>query len=91
MVPILNVCVPRLLIPVAGDAPEVAPLIVQVSVAIPQLSETVGLVVVTEALHASAPAFTELFAGQLMVGETLSVTVTVNVQVVLFPAVSVTM
>ena len=88
--PILNVCVPALLIPVAGDAPVVAPLIVQVSVAIPQLSETVGLVVATEALQATAPAFAVLFAGQLIIGATLSVTVTVNEHMLLFPAASVT-
>ena len=90
VVPILNVCVPRLFIPVAGDVPVVAPLIVQVSVAIPQLSETVGLVVVTDALQAATPAFAVLLAGQLMIGATLSITVTVNEQRAMFPDASVT-
>ena len=53
-------------------------------VAVPQLSEAVAAKVTT-ALQTPAPAFTEILAGQVMLGAWLSFTVTVNEQVAVFP------
>lgn len=86
VVPRLNVCVPRLLIPAAGDAPVVAPVITQVSVVTEQLSVVVGFGVTTDALHVPAPTFAVMLDGQVTVGLMLSVTVTVNEQVALLAA-----
>ncbi len=82
VVPVLNVCVPALLMPVAGDDPVVAPVIAQVNAVTPQLSPVTGLGVATEAEHVPAATLADIFAGQLMVGRMLSLTVTVNEQVV---------
>jgi hypothetical protein len=88
--PILNTLVPRLLIPVAGDVPVVAPVSAHVNVDTPQLSAVVGFGVTTEAVHVPAPTFAVIFEGQVIVGGTVSVTVTVAVQVAIFPFTSVT-
>jgi hypothetical protein len=77
VVPMLNVNVPRLLIPVAADAPVVAPVSAHVNTVTPQLSPVVGFGVTTEAVHVPAPTFAVMFAGQVTVGRILSDTVTV--------------
>jgi hypothetical protein len=86
--PLLNVYVPTLLIPVAGDVAIVAPVIAQVNSVTPQLSAVVGFVVTTEAVHA-APAVPVILAGQLIVGTILSTTVTVKLHELEFPLPSV--
>ncbi len=67
----------------------VAPLIVQVKLCIPQLSEAVVEGTATIPVHASAPV-TVYDAGQVIVGSTLSVTFTVCVHVAVLPLPSVT-
>jgi hypothetical protein len=86
----LNVAVPTLLIPVAAEVATVAPVIAQVKEDTVQLSPVVGLGVTTEAVHKPAAVFAVKFAGQVIVGAILSVTVTVNEQVAVSPALSVT-
>lgn len=88
--PTLNVNVPRLLIPVAADAPVVAPVSAHVNIVTPQLSPVVGLGVTTDLLQAPAVTFAVIFEGQTIVGGTVSVTVTVEVHVDTFPFISVT-
>jgi hypothetical protein len=88
--PELKVCVPTLLIPVAGELPVVAPVIAQVNLVTPQLSAVVGFVVFTEAVHNPAAVFTLTLDGQVIVGACVSVTVTVKLHVAVNPAGSVT-
>jgi hypothetical protein len=87
---VLNVAVPTLLIPVAGELATVAPVIAHVNLVTVQLSPVVGLVVTTEAVHNPAAVFAVIFDGQVIVGAILSVTVTVNEHVAVSPAESVT-
>ena len=74
--------------PVAGEDPVVAPVITQVSPVTAQLSAVVGLGVATEAVQVPAPTLAVMLAGQVMVGSTVSVTVTVNEQVAVLLAAS---
>jgi hypothetical protein len=89
--PVLNIAVPTLLIPVVGEDAMVAPVIAHVKEATVQLSLLVGFGVTTDAVHKPASVLAEIFAGQLIVGAMLSVTITVNEQVAVRPALSVTM
>jgi hypothetical protein len=75
--PALNDCVPRLLIPVAAELAVVAPVNTQVKDATPQLSAAVGFGVTTEAAQVPAATLAVKLAEQVMVGSTVSVTVTV--------------
>ena len=68
VVPKLNICVPKVLIPVAGDVPVVAPINSQVNLVIKQLSATVGLGVATLAVQNPTSTFCVIFAGQVTVG-----------------------
>ena len=77
VVPRLNICVPKLLIPVATELAEVAPVNSQVNLVTEQLSAVAGFGVTTLAVQVPAPTFCEIFAGQVIVGLMLSVTVTV--------------
>lgn len=86
--PELNVYVPTLFMPVAGDVAVVAPVIAHVNKVTPQLSEVVGLDVTIEAVQV-APAVPVMFAGQLIVGTILSTTVTVKLQELELPLPSV--
>jgi hypothetical protein len=88
--PVLNVAVPTLLIPVVGEDAIVAPVIAHVKEATVQLSLLVGLGVTTEAVHKLAAVFAVRLEGHVIVGAMLSVTVTVNEQVAVRPALSVT-
>lgn len=74
--------------PTEKDAPLGAPAICVV-VAPEQLSVPFGAVYVTFAAQSPKAAFTLIFAGQVIVGAWLSITVTVNVQVDWFPEMSV--
>ena len=84
MVPRLNVCVPRLLIPVAGEFPVVAPDMDHVRVVIPQLSVVVGLGVAKLLEQVPAATVFVIFAGQVIVGSCVSTTVTENEQEAVF-------
>jgi hypothetical protein len=87
VMPELKVCVPALLIPVAGEVATVAPVIAHVKRVTAQLSPVVGFGVTTEAEQVPATTFWVMFAGQVTVGTMLSVTVIVKAQVaVLFAA-----
>lgn len=88
--PILNVLVPTLFIPVAADAAMVAPVNAHVNLVTAQLSAVVGLGVTTEAVHVPAPTLAVMFVGQVIEGWILSVTVTVNEHVAMFPPASAT-
>jgi hypothetical protein len=77
----LNVCVPTKLIPVAGEAPVVAPVIVHVSVVTAQLSAVIGLATAIVAVHNPTSVGTVILAGHVIVGTCASSTVIVNVQV----------
>lgn len=84
---------PRLLIPAAGDEPVVVPVSTHVCVTTPQLSAVVGFGVVTVPEQSPASVLAWIFEGQVMVGFSASLTVTVNEQVELpqiFVAVTVT-
>ena len=81
VIPTLNVWVPTLLIPVAGEEAVVAPVIAQVSMVTPQLSPVVALGTAMLRLQTPAVAGCEMLAGQEIVGSCASVTVTVNEQV----------
>jgi uncharacterized protein (DUF983 family) len=87
---VLKVAVPTLLIPVAAEVAIVAPVIAQVNLVTVQLSPVVGLSVTTEAVHDPVAVFAVRLAGHVIVGAILSVTVTVNEQVAVSPALSVT-
>ena len=65
------------MIPVAAELATVAPVNSQVNLVTEQLSAAVGFVVFTLAVQVPAPTFGEIFAGQVIVGLILSVTVTV--------------
>ena len=88
VMPALKVCVPTLLIPVAGDDAVVAPVMAHVNTVTPQLSAVVGLAVATDAVQVPAAALAVALAGHVMVGRILSVTVTVNEQVAVLLAAS---
>ena len=79
--PTLKIRVPTTLMPVAGDVPVVAPVSAHVCTVTKQLSAAVGFGVATDALHNPTVAFTEILAGQVIVGGCTSFTVTVKVQV----------
>ena len=90
VVPKLKVCVPRLLIPDAGEFPVVAPVKAHVNVANEQLSVTTGAGVFTGESHVAEVVLAAIFAGQVPnTGARLSLIVTVNEQLLLFPAASV--
>lgn len=78
------------MMPVAGELAVVAPVMVHVRVESEQLSLTVGLGVTTEVLQLPAVVLTDIGVGQVTDGASVSVTVTVNEQVLLFPAASAT-
>ncbi len=90
VIPLLKVYVPRLLIPVEEELAVVAPVKLQVKVASEQLSAILGLLVDTDALHDTADVLAVKLPLHEMVGDTLSVTVTVYEQVEVFPAASAT-
>jgi hypothetical protein len=56
---------------------------------VPQLSLTVGAPTVTTALHLPASLAVVMLAGQVMTGGSLSLTVTVKLQVLVLPCMSV--
>jgi hypothetical protein len=89
LTPVLKVAVPTLLIPVAGLDAVVAPVIVHVKRVTAQLSAVVGLVVTTEVAQVPTVTLAVILEGQVMVGFTLSTTVTVIVHVFEFPVLSV--
>ena len=62
--------------PTNGEAPTVAPAIVQVKVVTLQLSEVTGLEVPKVASHNPNAADVFILAGQAIVGSSISVTVT---------------
>lgn len=90
MIPALKVRVPTWLIPAAGEAAVVAPVIDQVSKVTPQLSAVVasGTIILEE--QTPAPAIWDMFAGQAIVGSSESFTVTVKVHDEVFSAASLT-
>ena len=91
-VPTLNILVPTVLIPDAGElAAGPAPVMAQVWVTIPQLSNVLGLGTTTEAeqLVLPAPVVALTVAGQVIEGAVLSVTTIVCTQVAVLPAASV--
>ena len=88
--PKLNTLVPILLMPVVAELATVAPVKAQVNLVTEQLSAIVGFGVITLAVQLPAPTFCEIFAEQLIVGFTLSVTVTVWLAMVVFPDPSIT-
>ena len=59
---------PKLLIPVDGDVPEVAPVNSQVSFVMKQLSPIVGFMVTMLALQRPASTSCIVFCGQVVVG-----------------------
>ena len=76
-----------------GNGSVIAPpslLIGANKVAVPQLSDTVGGVMVTNVLHAFCGAATKMLAGQVIAGFSLSSTVTAKLQVAVLPLASVT-
>jgi hypothetical protein len=73
----LNVNVPRLFTPVDDELPVVAPVKTQVKAVTAQLSEVTGFGVTTLALQAMAAVNVLMLPGHVIVGGTLSVTVTV--------------
>ena len=77
-----------MLSPVAGDVATVAPDITQVFRVTAQLSAVVGLAVARLLEHVPAVTVLVTFAGQVIVGLVVSVTVTVNEHVTEFPAAS---
>ena len=76
--------------PTNGDAPTVAPAIVQVNVVTVQLSAMVGFDVPKVVLHSPNAAVVFILAGQAIVGSSTSVTVTFWLQVAILPEPSVT-
>jgi hypothetical protein len=78
------------LIPVAADVPVVAPVNAHVNLVTEQLSADVGFGVTTDDVQVPAPTFAVMFEGHVIVGLILSFTVTVKVQVAVFPAASAT-
>ena len=76
--------------PTNGDAPTVAPAIVQVKVVTVQLSEVTGLDVPKVASHKPNAADVFILAGQAIVGSSISVTVTFWLQAAILPEPSVT-
>ena len=76
----MNERVPTLLTPVAGELATVAPVNAQVCVVTGQLSDAVGLGVVTLAAQVPGVLDTIIGAGQVIVGACVSFTVTVNEQ-----------
>ena len=89
LTPVLNESVPTLLMPVAGLDAVVAPVIIHVKRVTAQLSAVIGLVVTTEVAQVPTVTLAVILEGQVMVGFTLSVTVTVIVHVLEFPVLSV--
>ena len=90
VIPSLNVYVPIIFIPVAGDEAVVAPLMVQVTDDTEQLSLLTGSVTATDAVVCPVAAVWVMLPGQVTVGASVSLTVTVNEQAMLtFAAASV--
>lgn len=87
MIPALKVRVPTWLIPAAGEAAVVAPVIAQVRVIV-QLSAIVASGTVTVAVQVPASAFCEMLPEHVIVGIWVSLTVTVKLQVDVLPAAS---
>lgn len=87
--PRLNALEPTVLMPVAGDAPVVAPVNAQVCTVTPQLSVAVGLLGANVAVHTAGSVGLVTLAGQVMDGACVSLTVTVKEQVAVLPAASV--
>lgn len=77
------------MIPVAGEAPVVAPVKAQVCTVTAQLSAAVGLFGANVAVHTPASVVIVTLAGQVTVGACVSFTVTVKVQLAVLPAKSV--
>ena len=75
VVPVLNVYVPMLFIPL----PVVAPFMLHERLCTPQLSSVTGAVVLITAEHNPGSLYTEYDPGQLIVGSWLSVTTISNV------------
>src|SRR5688572_31348015 len=73
VVPTLNVCVPRLLIPVAAEDPVVAADMANVRSATPLLSAVTGQAGVIDAVQSPAAVLAVRFAGHVMVGYWASV------------------
>lgn len=91
--PTLKLRLPTKFTPVAGDVPVVAPVRAQVTTNPGQLSVGVGFGVFTVAEQSPAVLLAVMLDGQVMVGDCVSFTVMVNVQVVVpqpFVAVAVT-
>jgi len=72
VIPVLNVNVPTLFIPVAGEAAVVAPVMIQVRVLTAQLSLVIGFGVNTKALHTPKSEFCKMPTGQDIVGTKIS-------------------
>ena len=72
-------------IPKLDDEPEVAPVIVHISDVTEQLSEKLGSGVFTDALQFEVAVFTKISAAQIIVGATVSATVTVKEQIATLP------
>ena len=83
----MKVCVPRTLIPVAAELPDVTPVIAQVRVVTEQLSLYVGSVTAMDFEHPETRFWLRL-AGQLSVGLMLSVIITVKEHVAVLLAAS---
>src|SRR5512145_1987211 len=76
--------------PVAGETAVVAPVIAQVRLATAQLSLNAAFGVATDAVHTPTPVLTVIAPGHVSEGISVSVTLTVNEHVLLFPAASAT-
>jgi hypothetical protein len=87
--PILNAVEPSVLIPEAADEPVVAPVKAQVLVTTAQLSACVGAAAVYVEVHTPASVVLVTLPGQVTVGDCVSFTVTVKVQLAVLPAASV--
>jgi hypothetical protein len=72
--------------PAPGEASTVAPAIIHVRLFVEQLSDMVALGTATVAVQTPASALPVMFAGQVITGAWLSVTVTVKLHVAVFPA-----
>jgi hypothetical protein len=90
VIPELKIYVPTWLIPAAGDAATVAPVIAHVRVVTEQLSDVTALGTTTDAEHTPASVFWLIFEGHVIAGTRLSVMVTVAAQVAELPLASVT-
>lgn len=88
--PPLNVLVPTLLMPVTAEFATVAPAKAHVKIVTEQLSAVVAFGVAIDLVHVPAATVFTMFAGHVMVGRILSVTVTVYEHVAMLFAASAT-